>query len=60
MYEGHESKYKREKTMFFPQIMAYTNFERTVKRRIFTEIFYSWSALKWIRPMSESKLRGTN
>ena len=40
--------------------MAYTNFERTVKRRIFTEIFYSWSALKWIRPMLESKLRGIN
>ena len=45
MYEGHESKYKREKTMFFPQIIAYTNFERTVKRRIFAGIFHSWSAL---------------
>ena len=36
---------------FFPQIMAYTNFERTIKRRILTEIFYSWNALKRIKPM---------
>ena len=40
--------------------MAYTNFETTIKRRIFTETFYSWSALKWIKPMFESKLRGAN
>ena len=51
MYEGHVNKYKRENTIFFPQTMAYLNFERTVKRKILTEIFYSWSALKWIRPM---------
>ena len=51
IYEGHENKYKRENTTFFPQIMAYTNFERTFKRRIFTGIFCSWSAPKWIRPM---------
>ena len=31
--------------------MAYTNFERTVKKRIVTGTFYSWGALKWIRPM---------
>ena len=34
--------------------MAYTNFERTVKRRLLSKIFYSWSALKRIRPMNLS------
>ena len=38
-------------SIFFLQIIAYINFERTVKRRILTQIFYSWSALKKIRPM---------
>ena len=51
MYERLENKYKRENTIFFLQIMAYTNFERTVKRKNFTGIFYSWSPLKRIRPM---------
>ena len=36
------------------QIMAYTNFERTVKRIILTRIFYSWNALKRIKPMNWS------
>ena len=31
-----------------------------LREEFFTEIFYSWSALKWIRPMFESELRGTN
>ena len=35
----------------FPQIMAYTTFERTVKRRILTEIFHFWSTLKRSRRM---------
>ena len=30
--------------------MAYTNFERKVKRIFLTKIFYSWSALKRIKP----------
>ena len=34
--------------------MAYTNFESTVKRIFLTKIFYSWSALKRIRPMNLS------
>ena len=48
MYEGHDNKYKRENTIFFPQIMAYINFERTVERIILTGIFHCWSALKRI------------
>ena len=30
---GHENKYYSENNICFPQIMAYTNFERTVKRK---------------------------
>ena len=52
MYKGHENKHKCENTIYFPQIMAYTNFKMTVKRIILTGIFYSWSALKRIKPMN--------
>ena len=37
--------------IYFPQIMVHTNFERTTKRIILTEIFYSRSALKSIKPI---------
>ena len=33
MYEWRENKHKCENAIYFSQIMAYTNFERTVKRR---------------------------
>ena len=49
-YEGHENKRKCENTTYFPQIMAYTNFERTVKRINLTRLFYSWSVLQRIKP----------
>ena len=42
---------KCENTLYFPQIMVYTNFERTFKIIILTGIFHSWSALKRIRPI---------
>ena len=45
IYEGYENKHKCESTIYFPLIMAYTNFERTVKRIILTKIFYSWMIL---------------
>ena len=50
--EGYENKHKCENNTYFPQIMAYTNFERTVKRIILSGIFYPWSALKKIKPMN--------
>ena len=55
---GTWKQIKAWKYYIFLQIMAYTDFERSVNRRIFTGIFYSWSALKWIRPMFWIKIRG--
>ena len=52
--EGYENKHKCENNTYFPQIMAYTNFDRTVKRIILSGIFSSWSALKRIKPMNRS------
>ena len=51
--------YKCENNIFFPQIMAYTNFERTVKRWTFKGIFYYWVLLNGSDPCFESKLRET-
>ena len=50
IYEGHENKDKCENTIYFLQIMVHTNFERATKRIILTQIFYSWSALRSIKP----------
>ena len=47
-----KTKRKCENAIFFPQIMAYANFERTVKRIILTGIFHFWSALRKIGPMN--------
>ena len=39
IYEGHENKDKCESTIYFPQMMVHTNFEKTFKRIILTGIF---------------------
>ena len=50
VYEGHKNKDKCENTIYFPQMMVHTYFERTFKIKVLTGIFYSWSVLKRIRP----------
>ena len=51
VYRGHENKDKCENTIYFPQMMVYTNFERTFKIKISTGLFYSWKALKRFKPV---------
>ena len=47
-----KKKHNCENTIYFSQIIAYTNFERIVKRIILTGIFYSWNVLERMKPMN--------
>ena len=59
IYEGYENKCKCENTIFFPQIMAYADFERTgpLREEFLPECVILGELLNGSDPCFESKLK---